>query len=103
MSLLAISDTHKREKAILLATKSPTFGSHLSVNGHVPNAQEKVYGIKHICFMPDRFSCLRNGAIYELVLQYLQLNKILLKGNLMMQSKSDCITNFILIVSKMNH
>ena len=39
MSLLAISDTHKREKANLLATKSPTFGSHSSVNGHVPHAQ----------------------------------------------------------------
>ena len=38
MSLLAISDTHKREKANLLATKSPTFGSHSSANGHVPHA-----------------------------------------------------------------
>ena len=38
MSLLAISDTHKREKTNLLATKSPTFGSHSSANGHVPHA-----------------------------------------------------------------
>ena len=38
MSLLAISDTHIREKANLLAAKSPTFGSHSSVNGHVPHA-----------------------------------------------------------------
>ena len=41
MSLLAISDTHKREKANLLATKSPTFGSHSSAKGHVPHAQKK--------------------------------------------------------------
>ena len=39
MSLLAISGTHKREKANLLATKSPTFGSHPSANGHVPHEQ----------------------------------------------------------------
>ena len=39
MLLLAISDTHKGEKANLLATKSPTFGSHSSANGHVPHAQ----------------------------------------------------------------
>ena len=38
MWLFAISDTHKREKANLLATKSPTFGSHSSANGHVPHA-----------------------------------------------------------------
>ena len=38
MSLFAISDTHKREKVDLLATKSPTFGSHSSANGHVPHA-----------------------------------------------------------------
>ena len=39
MSLLAISDAHKREKTNLLATKSPPFGSHSSANGHVPHAQ----------------------------------------------------------------
>ena len=37
-SYSSISDTHKREKANLLATKSPIFGSHSSANGHVPHA-----------------------------------------------------------------
>ena len=41
LSLLAISDTHKREKANLLATNSPTFGSHPSANGYVPHATTK--------------------------------------------------------------
>ena len=46
MSLLAISDTHKREKANLLAKKSPTFGSHSSANGHVPHAKRKMKSLQ---------------------------------------------------------
>ena len=51
MSLFAISDTHNREKANLLATKSPTFGSHSSANGHVPHVVMFIGGFLVECII----------------------------------------------------
>ena len=69
MSLLAISDTHKREKANLLATNSPTFGSHSSANGPVPHASHVEVQQPHDEFIITTNDLISNNLLYKVYLQ----------------------------------